>query len=166
MTERSEPTARADVQHLTFAEAAERLHITPNAVRMRVHRGSLASVRVDERTFVVWPQSDHVHEPHAARTRAERTDERTSVQGDARLIETLQSEVAYLRSTLDAEIESRRRADHLVAGLMERLPELTAGDDAPSAAPEPPGATEPPRPASDMLMLRWRRWWRRLTGVA
>ncbi len=46
-----------------------------------------------------------------------------------------------------------------------RLLALGAGDapqDAPRAQPEVPGATEPPRPASEPSMLRWWRWLRRM----
>ena len=49
----------------------------------------------------------------------------------------LEAENAYLRQVLDAEIEARRRADHLVAALMERLPEL------PASVPEADTATVP-----------------------
>lgn len=68
-------------------------------------------------------------------------------------------EVAYPRGALDAEIEARRRADHLLAGMIEAL---TAGDagrvterdrdtdrtrpnteDAPAAAQEAPQRAEP-----------------------
>ena len=49
MSEQTEPfkrTANEPFEHLTFTEAAERLNISADAVRMRVHRGTLASVRV------------------------------------------------------------------------------------------------------------------------
>jgi hypothetical protein len=40
--------------------------------------------------------------------------------------------VTYFLQTLDSEIEARRRADHLVAGLMKRVLELAATvEDAP-----------------------------------
>jgi hypothetical protein len=139
-TEPSERTANEHSEHLTFAEAGERLNISADAVRMRVHRGRLASVRVNERTFVLWPQPEQPNEPRTERTGSE---QRSGVQGDARLIETLQSEVAYLRSALDTEMEARRRADHLVAGLMERLPELAATvEDAAQDAQREPTAHE------------------------
>ena len=61
-------------------------------------------------------------------------------------------------------VETER--DHLRAEV-DRLLVLAAGDtspqDAPSAAPGPPGEAEPPRPVSDALMFRWRRWLRRMT---
>jgi hypothetical protein len=161
-TEPPERTANEPVQHLTFAEASERLNISPDAVRMRVHRGKLASIRANERTFVLWPQPEQAHELNTERTSSER---RSDVQGDARLIESLQSEVAYLRSALDAEMEARRRADHLVAGLMDRLPELAATvEDAPRVAHREPTAHErreafwhAPAGASEGLIARLQR---------
>jgi len=101
---------------------------------------------------------------------------RESVAADA-LIARLESENAYLRQTLDAEIEPRRRADHLVAGLMERLPELMAGGTAPHDADTAPHRDDAPqkvdvslnearivpKPASDGPASGWRRWWRRIT---
>ena len=66
MSEQTEPperTANEPVQHVSFAEAAERLNITADAVRMRVHRGKLASIRMRDGTFVLWPQPEPLNEP-------------------------------------------------------------------------------------------------------
>jgi excisionase family DNA binding protein len=66
MSKQTEPPERTEnepAQHLTFAEAAERLNITADAVRMRVHRGKLASIRMNEHTFVLWPQPEPLNEP-------------------------------------------------------------------------------------------------------
>lgn len=116
-------------------------------------------------------------------------DERATVQNDDRLIARLESENAYLRQTLDAEIEARRRADHLVAGmiderraLMAEIAELHAGAteheaetiDDPVDAQDGPGRAEPPEmtsrtlhepytepvPAEVSLATGWRRWFR------
>jgi excisionase family DNA binding protein len=62
-TEPSERTANETVRYLSFAEAAERLNITADAVRMRVHRGKLASIRMRDGTFVLWPQPEPLNEP-------------------------------------------------------------------------------------------------------
>jgi hypothetical protein len=80
----------------------------------------------------------------------------------------LQSAVAYVRSALAAELEARRRADHLVAGLMERLPELAASvEDAAVSETLAPTASEQRTqfcsvPAGAPLTLR--AWIRRLLG--
>src|SRR5215207_4856093 len=101
MSEQTEPperTANEPAQHLTFAEAAERLNITADAVRMRVHCGKLASIRMNEHTFVLWPQPDQLNEPRTERTGSVN---RSDVRDDARL------EVARLQGEL-AEVRARR----------------------------------------------------------
>jgi hypothetical protein len=52
MGEHTEPAERASnepPEHLSFAEAGERLNLSPDAVRMRAKRGKLATVRVGDR---------------------------------------------------------------------------------------------------------------------
>jgi hypothetical protein len=126
MTEQHARDARAPHEppvHLTFAEAAERLHISANAVRMRVHRGSLASIRVNERTFVLWPQPA---QPHARSTHDARDERSGRAEDQDALVAQLRDENAYLRQQLDHQT-------HIIAGLVQRLPELPAGtvEDAP-----------------------------------
>lgn len=69
----------------------------------------------------------------------------------AEIIRRLERENDYLRQTLDAEIEARRRSDHLVAGMMEKLPALAATTgtmpDAPQASQDRPGRAETPTQA-------------------
>ncbi len=160
MTEQSAHDARAahdQTEHLTFAEAAARLHSTPNAVRMRVHRGSLASVRVNDRTLVVWPQPARLNAQHAERTRAER---RTTVHSDDRLIDRLESENEFLRSQLNVRVEEIRRRDHIIAGFIERLPELPAGEQRqtmPQDAHTAPLRGDQPEVVSERLIDRVRR---------
>ena len=164
MTERSEPPARAlhePTVHLTFAEAAERLGITANAVRMRVHRGSLTSVRVNERRFVIWPQPARVQSPHDARTRAARADERSSVQSDDRLVAALEGRIESLERQLAERTEEIRRRDHIIAGFLERLPELPAGESSRQSAPQDanpgPLSDDQTAQAPDSLLDRLRR---------
>ncbi len=96
------------------------------------------------------------------------------------LIAALRAEVDFLRAELTARSEELRRKDHIVAGFIGRLPELAPVGDAPAAQPGAPGATERPErpspiawrrpppaeevPAEEALMLRWRRWWRRVVN--
>jgi excisionase family DNA binding protein len=65
----------------------------------------------------------------------------------------LRRELAELRGQADAQNASRSE---------NKTP---LGDDSPARASEPfDDAPWPPKPASDALALRWRRWWRRLSG--
>jgi hypothetical protein len=150
MTEQHARDARAPHEppvHLTFAEAGERLGISANAVRMRVHRGSLASIRVNERTFVVWPQPA---QPHAQRThdaRDERAEDRDA------LVAQLRDENAYLRQQLDHQT-------HIIAGLVQRLQELPAGEpsqEMPQERAGSPRSDDNPTVAPDSLVGRLRR---------
>lgn len=160
MTERHERSERASndpSEHLTFAEMAERMGISIDAVRMRVKRGTLASVRMNERTFVVWPQPERPHD------RGSNAD-RSSVHEEARIAH-LEAEILFLRQQLDHQA-------HIIAGLVQRVPELPAGETAPDAAQSANTgpqtrhrgemAAKSITPASDSLALRWRAWWRRI----
>ena len=62
------------------------------------------------------------------------------------------------RPPLDAEMEARRRADHLVAGLTERLPELAATvEDAPVGDMQAPPAHVQVTVAPESVWNRLRR---------
>src|SRR5215217_9653433 len=127
MSEQSEPperTSNEPVQHLSFAEAAERLNITPEAVRMRVHRAKLASIRVNERTFVLWRQpavAEQPNEPRTERAGSERDADRSAVHGDARLeVARLVGENAELRARLADAQEDRDRWHASATAAIER----------------------------------------------
>ena len=154
LPERSEPSERSansSPEHLTFAEAAERLNITNDAVRMRVRHGKLASIRVNERTFVLWPQPESEHrsaghdDPHPGA-----------------LVAQLEAENAFLRQQVD-------RQTHIIARLIQRLPDtpkLAAGEipeDAPTAPRKGPLSDVsadprgwPGKALSSRLRTRWR----------
>ena len=101
-----------------------------------------------------------------AAARPDRTDE---------LIASLRAEIDFLR-------EESRRKDRIIAGLVQRVPALPAGQDAPETPPAAQGAAEPTAPAFRPSVAAWRerttrevdldrpsepawrRWWRRMTG--
>lgn len=187
-----ERTANEQPEHLTFAEAGERLNISADAVRMRVKRGKLTSVHLNDRTFVVWPQPESHEPPNEPRTEHVRSD----VRDDSRLVAALEAHIASLEHQLAERSEEIRRRDHIIAGFLERLPEvrelapgdiLDAEERSPSVAKTPaasqdaqnaPGRADPS--LRDDLTLRethtepvlteislataWRRWWRRVMG--
>jgi excisionase family DNA binding protein len=188
MSEQNEPferTANEPPEHLTFAEAAERLNISADAVRMRVRRGKLASVRVNERTFVLWPQPEQTNEPRTERTGSER---RSAVQDDPRLeVARLQGELAEVRARL-ADAQADRDRWHASAtaaiecynhdmqemrGLLgrEQVIALSATttactEDAPQDVDTAPLRPDRPAEVLDTRRSAWRRWWRRMTGGA
>lgn len=131
MKERDERSTNVPDERLSFAEAATRLGISVDAVRMRVKRGSLAAVRIEGVPHVLWP-------PRPAPAERSGTNEERAAERSANdpLVAALTERIASLERLLEAEMEARRRADHLLAGAMERLAAL------PATTPEQPTIRE------------------------
>jgi hypothetical protein len=144
-----------DRRRVTVAEAAEILGITAEAVRTRIKRGKLDSVKEPPGpagTVYVLLQTDQT-EPNLDAT--PKGQDRTSDQTP--LVETLREQVAYLQgviATRDRELEKRaeeiRRRDttlereqQLAAMFADRLQalEAPAGSSAARESPEGSGAT-------------------------
>ncbi len=172
-----------DRRRVTVAEASEALGITAEAVRTRIKRGKLDSIKVPpDRTGTVYvlleadqtgPNNDPTPQGQDQTTDQTRQDER--------LVETLREQVAYLQgviATRDRELGQRaeeiRRRDaalereqQLAAIFADRLREL----EAPREARESPQTVEDasegasPRPATVGAQEGAQRpWWRRMFG--
>src|SRR5215213_6360969 len=127
---------------VTVQEAARLLGISEGAVRARIHRGTLETER-DSGTVYVRLNADDT------------TNERTE---QSELVQTLREYNAALERQLNAEREAGAELRRIVAGLVQRVPEL----EAPSAPRESPetateGETEP-QPEQHVP------WWRRVFG--
>jgi hypothetical protein len=144
---------------LTVPEASETLGISADAVRSRIKRGTLPTVREGGRVFVALGDVDR---PIAQA-------QPTHAPGEDRLYQEMQERIRYLERQVEEEREARRRADTLLARLMDRLPELEAPSDSPT---EPPGSPEmatqeqesaEPRPdlpgAQEGVQRPWYRRW-------
>jgi hypothetical protein len=148
-------------RRLTVPEAAEALGISGDAVRSRIKRGTLNTVREGGRVFVVLGGTDR---PNAQA-------QPTSVPGEDRLYREMQERIRYLEGQVEEEREARRRADTLLARLMDRLPELEAPTDAssetresPQTAKEEPERAEPRPDVPGAQEGARRPWWRRMFG--
>jgi hypothetical protein len=145
--------------------AARQLGISPAAVRKRIQRRQLASVRVDGRVYVLLDGSTgHVpratsgpvqsHGQSQGRHTANGRDETTiSAAALAAQLADAHEQIAYLRDTLarrDAEVE---RYQQLLLAALTTRPALDA--QASSLEDKSPSTANggPPRPW-------WRRWWR------
>jgi hypothetical protein len=141
-------------RRVTLREAADILGISKDAVRKRINRGTLHSdVGEDGRRYVYLDAGGDAGED------ARRGDQPDPDQGDHRdaLIEELRTEVAAWR-------EESRRKDHIIAGLVERLPPAIEPPEPQNRAEsaEPRSAEgqvpdEPEKPAERRSW--WRRWW-------
>lgn len=153
---------------LTVAQAARRLGITEGAVRSRIKRGTLPTVKEGERVYVVWSggTSPANHPPDADEPTGE-----PSAQHE--LVEELREQVAYLRQQLEAEREAGRRKDHLLAAALERIPAIEAPRDEPggpetdaeaSEGAEPRSGTIGPQTGAREPETARRPWWLRWFG--
>ena len=145
---------------LSLEEAARRLGLTPEAVRKRAARGSLASRRDGRRLLIILPDQDAPPDARPDDDRPPTGHHRSPADG---LTEALRAEVSYLRGELtrahERLDEERRRHDTIVAQLVSRLPELAApastragtlAEAAPPVMAEVPAVPAPAR----------RPWWR------
>jgi hypothetical protein len=119
---------------LSVTEAAEALGISGDAVRSRIKRSTLPTIREGGRVFVVLGDAD----------RPTAQAQSTPQPGEDRLYEEMAARIRYLEGQVEEEREARRRADTLLARLMDRLPEL----EAPS---ETPGGTETAAPGAERV---------------
>ncbi|MCD6031186.1 MAG: hypothetical protein K0S78_3360 [Thermomicrobiales bacterium] len=155
-----------DAEIVSLKEAAVRLGISPDAVRKRLERGTLRGEKRGGRWRVALEpdaqaDTDQDGTPDAVRTPVD--------AGADSLIARLESEVAFLRSELTDRTEEIRRRDHIIAGLVEQLRALPAGEsarDAPQDANTDPLRGVGTPEASQTRQSAWRRWWRRMTGGA
>jgi len=151
-------TDEAPGRGLSVAEAAEALGISGDAVRSRIKRGTLPTVREGGRVFVVLGDDDR---PIAQA-------QPTKHPSEDRLYEEMRARIRYLEEQVEEEREARRRADTLLARLMERLPELEAAPEArgaPETAAPDTQRGEPRGGATDAERAGERRpWWQRWFG--
>jgi predicted ArsR family transcriptional regulator len=112
-------------ERMTVADAAAKLGISKEAVRKRITRGSLRSDRDEDGTVRVHLPADRTASGTASATGA----------GDRDLLYQEQRErIAYLERQVEEEREARRRADTLLARLMDRVPELEAPSETDNAS--------------------------------
>ncbi len=178
-TRRDQPGDRPETRRrVTVREAAEALGITVEAVRGRIKRGTLGHHKAPDGTVYVWIEGDQTvtgHQPDDNQPTDDHDRARDQPRPDDRpdeLIEELRDRIAYLERQVEEEREARRRADTLMARLMDRVPELEAASppeprDEPESATEAEAATSTPPDQSSPQTATQRRpssWWRRLIG--
>jgi excisionase family DNA binding protein len=151
---------RDEERFLTLAEAAEFLGISKDGVRMRVRRGTLRSEKgEDGRVYVYVSDQDVDQDTPEPQGQAEASRE---------LVNTLKEQVEDLRARLDRETEANRENRRIIAGLIERVPELESGSSEPRDPSVPTQAEEPgstPTEASPCPQAHASRpWWRRIIG--
>lgn len=168
-------------RRVDLREAAGILDTTVDAVRKRVKRGSLEGDKGADGRVYVWLGLDQTVSPEDVSASA--------------LVKAKDETIELLRQQLEQEREANRENRRLLAAALERIPELTAPEEArPETAPEatrgpeaasesagrgntPPESREwspghegetygtPPQEAEDSLHPRKRSWWREFFGL-
>jgi hypothetical protein len=142
---------RAGGTRVTQREAADRLGISVEAIRKRVKRGTLRSDKgEDGRRYVCLPDA-----PDTGGPRPE-PDPLTS---------ELRDRLHYVEGQLEAERQAHAEARRIIAGLVERIPQLEAPPDSAPQGPEQgeQGGDRGNVP-TDQDAATSRPWWRRLFG--
>jgi len=114
-------------QRYTVQEAAEVLGTTVDAVRGRIRRGTLDSIKVDGLVYVLLDAPSR--EQHTDQATTEEDDGRQSTAEQSELVGELRDQIGWLRR----EVE---RKDTIIMSLTQRVPELE-----PASAPPGPAET-------------------------
>ena len=160
-----EDRATAGMARYTVAEAAGMLGITTGAVRNRLSRGTLRSIK-EGRTVYVLLSVDMSRD--AERHTGNTPPGMPHPEPDA-LTSELRDRLRYVEGQLEAERQAHAEARRIIAGLVERIP---AAIEAPSEAREAPEtvAEEPERAEHYSATAgshseaegAQRPWWRRI----
>lgn len=146
------PTER----RLTVREAAGVLGTSVDAVRMRARRGTLRSEKDSTGRVYVYLNND------SSKTKHRLDGEPTA------LISAKDETIAVLREQLEAERAAHAEARRIIAGLIQRVPEIrpaASADPPPAESPESPGPTRTPTDANGGPHTGAHRpWWRRVFG--
>ncbi len=127
--------ARRLGQRHTIKEAAKVLGTTVDAVRGRIRRGTLDSVKHDGVVYVMLDATNREQQSDKSETEADDTtqeaaDQAGLVNDQSELVDEMRGQIDWLRR----EVE---RKDTIIMSLTQRIPEL----EPPSGAREAPGTT-------------------------
>lgn len=142
----------SDRLRLTVPEAAEAIGISPEAVRNRLSRGTLDSEKEGGRVYVLLDRDT----PRSNTGTPNDTSPDTST-----LVEALQRQITTLEEQLKEANEANRENRRIIAGLVQRIPELEAAQESPGPDPE---AEEPARSQEAPETATRRPWWQRVFG--
>lgn len=162
---------------VTVYEAADQLGLSVDAIRKRVQRGSIPYEKdTSGRVHILLDESSTLHDV------VQDSYETPSLS----LIEELREQNAYLRTLLNTEREARteenrrkdeenRRKDHIIAGLVQRIPELEAAEEMhesyddghkehPQRGEHPNEGYTPYEETPEPQTAAQRPWWKRIFG--
>jgi len=157
---------------MDLKEAADTFGVTSEAVRKRVRRGTLASEKHEDGRVLVWVDAGSDNGSDGGSDGG--YDKRVG-RGYDELLAEVRDRVRFLEKQLDEEREANRENRRIIAGLVQRVPELETAREAPPERPESPETASeelysthappmPETPVSDAHHKR-RSWWRAFFGL-
>lgn len=171
-------TNQATDRRVTVQAAASLLGISEDAVRSRLKRGTLRREKGRDGTvYVLLGSVGHTNRPTTNQPTIDpATTEQSADQSTLSLmqahLDSLQEQLDYLRDQLDQERGANRENRRIIAGLVNRIPELEAAsqDASPDERESPQTASEPRSNAQASQGYpeeeeRPVSWWRRLFGT-
>ena len=149
---------------MDLKEAAETLGVTSEAVRKRVRRGTIASEKHEDGRVLVWVDvgSDSGYDGGSDGGYDERVG-----RGYDELLEEVRDRVRSLEKQLDEEKEANRENRRIIAGLVQRVPELGPAQEPREGhvtdSEEPNKGTAAPSEQQETSQRR--SWWRAFFGL-
>ncbi len=164
---------------LSVAAAADRLGLTPDAVRGRLHRGTLYGEKVGTEWRVFLPTVEATAGRQASQQPPAVEQQVTTADRQAAAVEQQETDRAADSPLIELVADLARRNEELAAAaamwqaraahLEDRLVALPAGGDtatdAPHAAREPQHGAQPTNTTPDTHVSPQASWWRRLLGL-
>jgi helix-turn-helix protein len=117
---------------ITVADAARILGVSKQAVRQRIYRDTIPHRKGEEGTVFVRITEDNPE------TNAESHAENNGYTGDVgrELVDELRDRVGFLERQLETEQAASAELRRIVAGLVQRVPELEAPSETRDSSPE------------------------------
>ena len=154
-------TGRDASQRLTVTEAAQALGLSVDAIRSKVKRNSIPHTREGGRVYILL-SADQVTTGHG---QAADQGAGGSQPESGTLTSELRDRLRYVEQQLEAERQAHAEARRIIAGLVDRIPQLEAPPPA-RGSPEP-GVQAGDRgsvPTDPQTATSPRPWWRRVFG--
>jgi hypothetical protein len=152
-----------DRQRLTVREAAEVLRISQHAIRQRIRRNTLVSEKTaDGRVYVLLERDLEVS--------GEPSEESPEESSGVDPVQMLREHNQILREQLAEAHAANRENRRIIAGLIQRVPELESPRDEPHGpetkdAETTEGTYTPAAQVDRETGVQRRSWWRRFFGV-
>ena len=148
---------------LTVSNAARVLGVSKQAVRQRIYRDTIPHRKAPDGTVFVRITA---HNPEAnGETNGENTANTGAVNRE--LVDELRDRVGFLERQLESEQRAHAELRRIIAGLVQRVPELEAAQkpsDAPQGDGDGAGGVGHPATEGAQEGAENRSWWRRWFG--